>query len=794
LISPVIDLAGTDARITYSRWFFSAADDVMTVWVTSDGTNWSLVETVSGVGNLNNQWRVNSFLVGDFVTPSSTVRVRFRVHDTGAGSIVEGGIDLYKVDAFLCDSCSVPGDCSDGVFCNGPEDCVGGECVPGDDPCTGQVCDETGDQCVECLDASHCDDGTFCNGAEACTSNTCQAGSDPCPGEMCDEGADVCADCLDNSHCDDGVFCNGPEVCVSGTCTSSGEACPGQFCDEDNDECLGAIQLQPKMGQPLLGLSGPELDRFLSGRDAFDAQLTAPEGLGPIFNQNSCGACHNTPLGGSGSIKVTRFGFNDDKGGGFDSLEHLGGSLRQAEAIAPECLEVVPPEANIVAERLTNSTLGFGLVEAIDDLDISANATSPPAGVSGVVHVVDELALPGTQQRVGRFGWKSQVATVLDFSGDAALNEMGLTNRIVGTENDPNGVNAPSLGAPDDCDTIPDPEDGPDTFGFDFIDRVTDFQRFLAPPPQTPRSGMTGEAVFSSVGCANCHVPTFHTKDDALLEDAIRDRALHPYSDFLLHDMGLAADFIEQGGASGRELRTTPLWGLRVRDPLWHDGRFAGGTFVDRVTAAILEHDVLNSEGRAAAQAYAALPIGDKNAVIAFLDSLGRAEFDMNGDGNVNHVDFATMTACMSGGPYTPDDNCAIADVDQDGDVDQDDADLFVAAAEGAAGALTGNSLLVSRASPTDLALSWNPSCSSNDVDYAVYEGTIGDFTSHQSVLCSTGGATSATVTAGAGATYYLVVPLNGFREGSYGVASDGTPHVQGANPCLPQTAGACGP
>jgi hypothetical protein len=789
LISPPIDLAGTDARITYSRWFFSSGDDTMTVWVSNNGTNWVLVETVPP---LSNTWQVSSFVVGNVVTPSSTVQVRFRVNDTGAGSIVEGGVDLFKVEAFICDECQTPGDCSDGVFCNGAEQCDDGECVPGDDPCPGQVCDESGDQCVECVSSATCDDGVFCNGLETCTGNVCQPGSDPCPGQLCDEGADFCADCLVAGDCDDGLFCNGAEACVSGSCSAGAEACPGQVCDEDEDECQGEIQLQPKMGQPLLGLTAAELDRFLLGREAFDGQLNVAEGLGPIFNQNSCGACHNTPLGGSGTIKVTRFGFNDDKGGGFDSLEHLGGSLRQAEAIMPQCAEIVPPEANVVAERVTNSTLGFGLVEAIADADITANATSPPAGVSGVVHMVDELANPGTL-RVGRFGWKSQVATLLDFSADASLNEMGLTNRILGTENDPNGVNAPSLGAPDDCDTVPDPEDGPDAFGFDFIDRVTDFQRFLAPPPQTPRSGMTGEALFTSIGCANCHVATFHTKDEPSLEDAIRDKPLHPYSDFLLHDMGLSADFIEQGGASGREIRTAPLWGLRVRDPLWHDGRVAGGTFVTRVTDAIALHDALNSEGRVAAQAYAALLPADKNAVIAFLDSLGRAEFDMNGDGNVNHIDFATMNACVGGGPYTPDDNCAIADVDQDGDVDSADTALFTAAAEGAAGALTGNSLLIERTGG-QITLSWNPSCSANDVDFAVYEGTIGDFASHQSVLCTTSGATSAVLTPSAGATYYLVVPTNGFREGSYGVDSQGAPRPAGANACLPQTSGACGP
>ena len=79
---------------------------------------------------------------------------------------------------------------------------------------------------------------------------------------------------------------------------------------------------------------------------------------------------------------------------------------------------------------------------------------------------------------------------------------------------------------------------------------------------------------------------------------ALHGKTISPYSDFLLHDMGIGADDIPQGAASERELRTSPLMGLRTRDPLWHDGRFGAGTFEDRVTLAIEEHGLFGSEAR----------------------------------------------------------------------------------------------------------------------------------------------------------------------------------------------------
>ncbi len=433
---------------------------------------------------------------------------------------------------------------------------------------------------------------------------------------------------------------------------------------------------QPKMGDPLDGLTAAQLQAFADGRVDFSTPLTVAEGLGPIFNQVSCANCHNNPVGGPGGTKVTRFGYDDGKGS-FDPLVGLGGSLLQSGAIVPAAVESIPAASNVTAQRVTPSALGAGLIEALDDADIVANEASPPSSsVSGRVHWVQPLEDPTGPLRAGRMGWKAQIATVLTFAGDAALNEMGLTNRLIPTENAPNG----NLALLAQHDAVPDPEDGPDANGLDFIDRITNFQRYLAAPPQTPKSGMSGEAIFDNVGCADCHVAAWTTRDDPNLEPALRDQTIQPYSDFLLHDMGVAADFIEDGGATAQELRTPTLWGVRTRNALWHDGRVVGGTLQTRIlgSGGIIDlHASLGSESRPSALAFQALPAADQLAVIAFLDSLGRAEFDWDGDNDRDEVDLAAFVAAMGGGPYTADDPEAVFDINQDGVVDVLDRDAF---------------------------------------------------------------------------------------------------------------------
>jgi len=437
---------------------------------------------------------------------------------------------------------------------------------------------------------------------------------------------------------------------------------------------------QPRPGDPLPTLSDLLLERFEIGRISFNEDLTVEGGLGPIFNQTSCGSCHNNPVGGAGTQSVTRFGHIGKKGD-FDPMTALGGSLLQSEAISDECAEFVPTGANVTTFRVTNGSLAYGLVEAISDQDLIDNMNKQPDGQRGEAHMVSNFEDPTDELHVGRFGWKAQVASVLTFSSDASQNEMGLSNRFLPFDNAPNGDE--ELLA--NCDIVADPEDFPDANGYEFIDRVTDFQRLLAPPPQTPRYGMSGEIIFNDIGCAVCHTPAFTTSNDPDIEPVLRNQLIRPYGDFLLHDMGIAGDGIVQGAGGAQELKTPPLWGIAYRNPLWHDGRFDAGTFESRMTAVIQEHGVFGSQGIPAAKAFAARTPEEKQMVFDFLSSLGQVEFDSDDDRDVElndfhgYVDTIGFKGCY-GMSVTPDDPCAIHDVDQDGDVDLDDFDIFLIA------------------------------------------------------------------------------------------------------------------
>jgi hypothetical protein len=100
--------------------------------------------------------------------------------------------------------------------------------------------------------------------------------------------------------------------------------------------------------------------------------------------------------------------------------------------------------------------------------------------------------------------------------------------------------------------------------------------------------------------------------------------------------------------------------------------------------------------------------------------------------------------------------------------------------------------LAVTKVASGDLTLEWGESCNTGDTDYEVYEGTLGDFTSHSPLVCSTSGALEWTFTPAAGDTYYLIVPRNASREGSYGLDSSGNERPVGAEACLVQRIESC--
>lgn len=364
----------------------------------------------------------------------------------------------------------------------------------------------------------------------------------------------------------------------------------------------------PGFGGPLPGLAPSQVTAFFAGRAEFTETESPETGLGPIFNGRSCLSCHGNPApGGSSTLKVTRFGRITN--GVFDPLAEKGGSLLQEFAIDPAVREVVPPEANVVAQRQTTPIFGAGLIEAIADETIVAGAArDKPDGVRGRAAIIVDIATGA--HRVGRFGWKAQHATLLSFSADAYLNEMGITNRFFPKENAPNG-NAALLAA---FDHVADPEDAVDpATGRSTIDALADFMRFLAPPPRatiTP-SARAGEAQFMQLGCNACHTPVMTTAKNAI--PALSEKPVNLYSDLLLHDMGALNDRIAQAAAGMNEMKTPPLWGLRISAPYLHDGR--AGT----LDQAIRFHD---GEGRRARDRYNALPPEQRQQLVDFLNTL----------------------------------------------------------------------------------------------------------------------------------------------------------------------------
>lgn len=363
-------------------------------------------------------------------------------------------------------------------------------------------------------------------------------------------------------------------------------------------------------GAPLVGLSGSEAAAFNVGRGTFGRNVTPATGLGPVFNDDSCGGCHNAPAPGGGSNRlVTRFARR--LSGVFDAMASLGGSLVQNRAIGGRngaahnfVAETVPAEATIVVQRRTTPLFGLGLVDATPDAAFVALAAAEAArgdGMAGRVNMTDNLRAGG--KTVGRFGWKAQVPTLFQFAGDALVNEMGITTPDFPEENCPQGNCAELAFNP--APGINDNGTGPAT--------LTDFMLMLAAPARGPQTADTaaGEQLFSTIGCGACHTATLTTGSSPIA--ALDNKSYHPYSDFLLHDMGSLGDNLEMASATGSEMRTEPLWGLRFVNRYLHDGRAV------TLQQAIAAHD---GQGRMSRDSFAALAPDAKAKLIAFLQSL----------------------------------------------------------------------------------------------------------------------------------------------------------------------------
>ena len=373
--------------------------------------------------------------------------------------------------------------------------------------------------------------------------------------------------------------------------------------------CAAACPLlSQSSGVSLIGLAPPYSTFFDDGRQRFLKFEDAASGLGPSYNATSCGGCHNQPsIGGVGNVAVIRAGVVHN--GRYEAPQ--GGDLVHLFSIGDySCQPQIPADANNLSHRIPTPLYGAGLIEAIPDSVIRTWEDPTDRNGDGIRGHAALVMDPATHtMRVGRFGWKAQQATLLAFAGEAFRNEMGITNDLFPKEA-ATGLSAEQLAA---CDKVPDPEDRADPkTHLRGIDDVTNFMRFLAPVEPLPltEDRRRGMVLFSHIGCASCHVPELLTGPSEF--PALDHKSVNAYSDFLLHDIG-TGDGVEQGAAQGNEFRTSPLWGLRFRKRLMHDGSALSPS------DAIKQH---RNESERSRQSFDHLDTPDRQALLEFLGSL----------------------------------------------------------------------------------------------------------------------------------------------------------------------------
>ena len=375
------------------------------------------------------------------------------------------------------------------------------------------------------------------------------------------------------------------------------------------------------------GIVEPPGDTFARDQNVYEENEAVKNGLGPVYNATSCVVCHQNPNSGAASqMTELRVGHSDANGNfvnptifindGKDTI--TGRSIVNDRAIGPQAQEHIPDTENIRTLRAALNTLGDGFVEAIDDSTLIAIADRQPELSEGRIHgeIVQApiFEAPG-QTRVGRFGWKDQHSSLLSFIADAYLNEMGITNRLRPT-------NVTTV-----LNTTTGIEDQPDDLGLADIDHFAQFIRGTMVPPRdvtlaaTP-AAIQGQELFRRLGCSTCHVEAITTAPAGTVIDGgeftvpevLGNKIIHPFGDFLLHDIGTGDGIVQVGPQdTANKLRTAPLWGLREKARFMHDLKSLS------LENAIERHE---GEAREASHRFRELSPEERTALITFLNSL----------------------------------------------------------------------------------------------------------------------------------------------------------------------------
>jgi len=368
---------------------------------------------------------------------------------------------------------------------------------------------------------------------------------------------------------------------------------------------------------------------FEDNKFIFSERETVDDGLGPTYNDVGCVECHQ-------SVDVGAFGQQMEFRAGHlvngQFVDAPGGQLVHARGTDSDIVEHISTAETVKAFRIVTQALGDGFVECIANSTLQNNVNAQPAGQRGTLTTVPVVEA-NNALRIGRFGWKSQHASLLSFAGDAYLNEMGITNKFDGTNG--RSSNDPAAGTTENpCSTaegvrnctgppfdpVADPEDdGNDVLAF------ADFMAATRAPGRQnpiPAAAVRGDPLFTQVGCAVCHTRTFQTAAPGTFINggafqvpaALGNKIIHPFSDFALHNIGTGDGIVQNGGqGTANMMRTSPLWGIRARNRFLHEG----------LNITIFDTIQLHAgQATAARNNFNALTAGQRNDLIAFVLSL----------------------------------------------------------------------------------------------------------------------------------------------------------------------------
>jgi hypothetical protein len=406
------------------------------------------------------------------------------------------------------------------------------------------------------------------------------------------------------------------------------------------------------IGDPLPGLKNTELNFFTNGKNQFFRVWGMVEGVGPVLTDGGCFRCHGAPMIGGGANHLLTFFGKANQDGTFDPLDGTGASglnegglllqIRSNQAFLPNCTQsgetlAGAPDLNRVENRLSPPVFGFGLIDAIADADIQAEAVPKGLGIQGTYNVGYVFSTePFPVHTVGRFGRKAQFANLIEMAASAFAHDLGITNPIVPNEDLPQGQPI-DPGCTENTNVPNNPNTGSGGKG---IFALSHFMRYLAPAVPAAcdptKDCVAGANVFTTIGCDLCHKPFYTTpanvtvqtdlNNTTLVSPALSNYQVNLWSDLLLHDLGNAdrgkipQGQINTGLATVTMWRTTPLWGLQYRvkgTHFMHDGK------VTSLDAAILAHtDGLTGEAIQVIANFQGLSQTDHDNLIAFLNTL----------------------------------------------------------------------------------------------------------------------------------------------------------------------------